>query len=235
MQIDVSGLHKSYLDGEGRHLEILKGLDFQADAGDSVAIVGASGAGKSTLLHLLGALEPPNSGTLLIQGEPLHLLSRNARARFRNHHIGFIFQFHQLLQDFTALENVAMPLLIRGDLPSQAQETAKRLLGQVGLDKRTGHKPNQLSGGEQQRVAVARALVGDPEILLADEPTGNLDIETGTQVVDLLLDLNRERNGTLVMITHNLALAQRMARQLRLEEGTLRPTNPPPDATNSEQ
>ena len=235
MQIDVSGLHKSYLDGEGRHLEILKGLDFQADAGDSVAIVGASGAGKSTLLHLLGALEPPNSGTLLIQGEPLHLLSRNARARFRNHHIGFIFQFHQLLQDFTALENVAMPLLIRGDLPSQAQETAKRLLGQVGLDKRTGHKPNQLSGGEQQRVAVARALVGDPEILLADEPTGNLDIETGTQVVDLLLDLNRERNGTLVMITHNLALAQRMARQLRLEEGTLCPTNPPPDATNSEQ
>lgn len=226
MQIDVSGLHKSYLDGEGRHLEILKGLDFQADSGDSVAIVGASGAGKSTLLHLLGALEPPNSGTLLIQGEPLHLLSRNARARFRNHHIGFIFQFHQLLQDFTALENVAMPLLIRGDLPSQAQETAKRLLGQVGLDKRTGHKPNQLSGGEQQRVAVARALVGDPEILLADEPTGNLDIETGTQVVDLLLDLNRERNGTLVMITHNLALAQRMARQLRLEEGTLRPHQP---------
>jgi len=224
MQIDVSGLHKSYLDGEGRHLEILKGLDFQAEAGDSVAIVGASGAGKSTLLHLLGALEPPDSGNLLIQGEPLHLLSRNARARFRNRHIGFIFQFHQLLQDFTALENVAMPLLIRGHSPSQAQKVAKRLLGQVGLDERTGHKPNQLSGGEQQRVAVARALVGDPEILLADEPTGNLDIETGTQVVDLLLDLNRERNGTLVMITHNLALAQRMARQLRLEDGSLRPT-----------
>ena len=156
MQIDVSGLHKSYLDGEGRHLEILKGLDFQAEAGDSVAIVGASGAGKSTLLHLLGALEPPDSGNLLIQGEPLHLLSRNARARFRNRHIGFIFQFHQLLQDFTALENVAMPLLIRGHSSSQAQKAAKHLLGQVGLDERTGHKPNQLSGGEQQRVAVAR-------------------------------------------------------------------------------
>ena len=226
MQIDVSGLHKSFLDGEGRHLEILQGLDFQAESGDSVAIVGASGAGKSTLLHLLGTLEPPDSGNLLIQGEPLHLLSRNARAKFRNRHIGFIFQFHQLLQDFTALENVAMPLLIRGRSPSEAQEVAKRLLVRVGLSARTGHKPTQLSGGEQQRVAVARALVADPEILLADEPTGNLDIETGTQIVDLLLDLNRECNGTLVVITHNPALAQRMARQLRLEGGTLH-SHPP--------
>jgi len=223
MQIDVSGLHKSYLDGEGRHLEILKGLDFQAESGDSVAIVGASGAGKSTLLHLLGALEPPDSGRLLIQGEPLHSLSRNARAQFRNRHIGFIFQFHQLLQDFTALENVAMPLLIRGRSSADAQDAARHLLDRVGLGERTGHKPNQLSGGEQQRVAVARALVADPKILLADEPTGNLDVETGVQVVDLLLELNQERNGTLVMITHNPALAQRMARQLRLEAGTLRP------------
>ena len=221
MQIQVSNLHKSYLDGEGRKLHILRGINFEAESGSTVAILGASGTGKSTFLHTLGALEGIDEGRLCLDGRDLTLLSRDQAAQFRNEEVGFIFQFHQLLQDFTALENVMIPQLIKGISSETVRTNALELLQKVGLSERTGHKPTQLSGGEQQRVAIARALVNRPRIVLADEPTGNLDEETSAQVMEVLLRLNRENETTLIMITHNTSLASAMQFQHCMENGQL--------------
>jgi ABC-type lipoprotein export system ATPase subunit len=221
MQIQVSNLHKSYLDGEGRRLHILRGINFEAESGSSVAILGASGTGKSTFLHTLGTLESIDEGTLYLDGSDLTSLSRDQAAQFRNEEVGFIFQFHQLLQDFSALENVMIPQLIKGNNSGVVRKNALELLDRVGLADRTGHKPSQLSGGEQQRVAIARALVNRPRIVLADEPTGNLDEDTSAQVMDVLLRLNRENETTFIMITHNTSLASAMQFQHRMENGQL--------------
>lgn len=221
MQIQVSNLQKSYLDGEGRKLHILRGLDFEAESGSSVAILGASGTGKSTFLHALGTLEDIDEGQLCLDGKDLTRMSRDQAAQFRNEEVGFIFQFHQLLQDFSALENVMIPQMIKGNSSGTVKKNALELLKKVGLGDRTGHKPTQLSGGEQQRVAIARALVNRPRIILADEPTGNLDEETSEQIMDVLLRLNRENETTLIMITHNSSLASAMQFQHRMENGRL--------------
>jgi len=221
MQIQVSNLHKSYFDGEGRKLHILRGLNFEVNYGSTVAIVGASGTGKSTFLHTIGTLESIDKGQLCLDGIDLNNLTRDQAAQIRNERIGFIFQFHQLLQDFTALENVMIPRMIQGDNDQVVRKDALDLLEKVGLPERAGHKPTQLSGGEQQRVAIARALVNRPRIVLADEPTGNLDEETGDQVMEILLRLNQENETTLIMITHNTSLASLMQYQHRMENGQL--------------
>ena len=222
MQIEVSNMHKSYYDGEGHKLHILKGLNFEVISGSTVAIVGASGTGKSTFLHVLGTLESIDHGNLYLDEKDLTSFTRNQAAKFRNDSIGFIFQFHQLLNDFNALENVMIPGLIQhGGTTGIIKKNAINLLEKVGLAERAFHKPSQLSGGEQQRVAIARALINKPRIVLADEPTGNLDEETGVQVMDILLRLNREHKTTFIMITHNSSLASKMQFQYRMENGQL--------------
>ncbi|MBF0286342.1 MAG: ABC transporter ATP-binding protein [SAR324 cluster bacterium] len=222
-QIKVSRLHKSYHDGEGRELHILKGIDLEISKGATVAIVGASGTGKSTFLHLLGALDVADKGKIEIDGDELSEMKRDEIARFRNQQVAFIFQFHHLLNDFTALENVIMPLRINNCPINKANKIAQDLLVKVGLEERLHHKPFQLSGGEQQRVAIARAISNSPQILLADEPTGNLDQETGQQIFNLLLELNRDYNITLIVITHNPALAASMQLQYKMADGLLHP------------
>ena len=197
MKIEVSNLNKSYYDGEGHKLHILKGLNFEIISGSTAAIVGASGTGKSTFMHTLGTLESIDHGNLNLGEKDLTSFTRNQAAKFRNESIGFIFQFHQLLNDFSALENVMIPGLINGVTTGIVKKYATNLLDKVGLAERAFHKPSQLSGGEQQRVAIARALINKPRIVLADEPTGNLDEETGVQVMDILLRLNREHKTTL--------------------------------------
>jgi lipoprotein-releasing system ATP-binding protein len=224
--IHVAGLHKHYRDGQGNDLHILRGVDLKAAVGETLSIMGASGAGKSTLLHLLGALDTADRGTLRIGGVEVSRLDEEASARFRNETIGFVFQFHHLLMDFTALENVMMPLWIRAGRTRPFQREARALLGEVGLGDRIHHKPSELSGGEQQRLAIARAISNRPRLLLADEPTGNLDEETGNRVGELLLRLNREHDLTLVLVTHNPHFAARMARQYLLEHGQLRSAPP---------
>ena len=222
MKIEVSNLHKSYYDGEGYKLHILKGLNFEIISGSTVAIVGASGTGKSTFMHTLGTLESIDHGNLYLDEKDLTCFTRNQAAKFRNESIGFIFQFHQLLNDFNALENVMIPGLIQhGGTTGIIKKNAINLLEKVGLAERAFHKPSQLSGGEQQRVAIARALINKPRIVLADEPTGNLDEETGVQVMDILLRLNREHKTTFIMITHNSSLASKMQFQYRMENGQL--------------
>ena len=221
MKIEVSNLHKSYYDGEGNKLHILKGLNFEIISGSTVAIVGASGTGKSTFMHTLGTLESIDHGNLYLDEKDLTSFTRNQAAKFRNESIGFIFQFHQLLNDFNALENVMIPGLIHGVNNEIVKNNAINLLEKVGLSERAFHKPSQLSGGEQQRVAIARALINKPRIVLADEPTGNLDEETGVQVMDILLRLNREHKTTFIMITHNPSLASKMQFQYRMENGQL--------------
>lgn len=221
MQIQVANLHKTYFDGVGHHLHILRGLTFEASAGSTISIIGASGTGKSTFLHILGALDNADEGSIQIEGTELSSLNRDQTAVFRNQFFGIIFQFHQLLHDFSALDNVMMPLLINGRSAGSAKRKAKEVLAEVGLGKRLSHKPNQLSGGEQQRVAIARAIVNSPKILLADEPTGNLDQETGDQVFNLILKLNKEYGITLIMITHNPLLASTLQHQYRMENGLL--------------
>ena len=216
-------LQKSFVVGNGSRLEILKEVDFEIAAGEVVAIIGASGAGKSTLLHLLGALDSPTGGDVLVGGRPVAGLTDEELADVRNHHVGFVFQFHHLLREFTALENVMMPALIAGMSSREASERASSLLLSVGVDHRESHKPNQLSGGEQQRVAVARALVNEPLVLLLDEPSGNLDTETSERLHDLLFRLRERQALSMVIVTHNRELAARADRILELTGGRLQP------------
>jgi lipoprotein-releasing system ATP-binding protein len=206
---------------DGERVEVLKGVSLTIAAGELAAIVGPSGVGKSTLLHLLGGLERPSSGVIRYGDTDLAGLSDLALARFRNLRVGFVFQFHHLLPEFSAAENVMMPLLIRRYSAGEARAQATELLGRVGLAERLRHRPGELSGGEQQRVAIARALIGEPAVLLADEPTGNLDSKTGDEVFELMRELNRERHLTCVFITHNEALARRTDRVLRMLDGRM--------------
>ena len=217
--IHARSLSKSYNDG--KRIDVLVDLDLEVAPGEAVAIVGQSGVGKSTLLHVLGTLDHPTGGAVLFDGVDLFRLSEREQATFRNREIGFIFQFHHLLPDFSALENVMMPALIRGLGVSEAEPRARGVLERVGLGERLTHKPGELSGGEQQRVAVARAVALSPRAILADEPTGNLDPETGAEVHRLLIDLNRDQNITLIIVTHNDALSSLVDRTLRLHNGKL--------------
>jgi lipoprotein-releasing system ATP-binding protein len=202
-------------------VEVLNGINFQVSKGEQVAIVGASGSGKSTLLHILGGLADPTSGSVFVDGHDISKLSHKARGELRNEALGFVYQFHHLLQEFTALENVAMPLLIRRIDPDEALETATDILGRVGLGKRIGHKPGELSGGERQRAAIARAMVTRPKCIMADEPTGNLDSHTADAIHQLLLELNQENQTSLVVVTHDMVLARKTGKIVSIEDGEL--------------
>lgn len=216
MLIQARGLEKSY-----GSLRVLKGIDLDISRGEIVSIVGASGAGKSTLLHLLGTLDQPDKGSILIENKEIGTLKGKALSSFRNKHIGFIFQFHQLLPEFTALENTAMPALIAGDSFSTTEAKALSLLKLLGLENRTSHKPSALSGGEQQRVAIARALMNQPDLILADEPSGNLDSENARSLHTLFFDLRKQLNQTFIIVTHNQELADMADRKLVMKDGKI--------------
>jgi len=216
--VEVQQLYKTYGNGAKR-VEVLRGIDLAFFLGERVAIVGASGVGKTTLLHILGTLDRPTSGKVLYEKKDIFTLNEKELAYFRNREIGFVFQFHHLLPEFTALENTMMPCLIQGMSKKEGASRAESILSLVGLKDRLPHKPGELSGGEQQRVAVARALVLEPKMLLADEPTGNLDTKTGEAVFDLLHEINQMKGVTLIVVTHNLKLADRMPRQIHLIDG----------------
>ncbi|MDZ7686591.1 MAG: ATP-binding cassette domain-containing protein [Gammaproteobacteria bacterium] len=217
----AAGLHKHYKQG-GKDLHILRGIDLEVRPSERIAIVGLSGSGKSTSLHSLGGLDEPDEGTVRVAGVDLSTLSQSALGKLRNRKLGFVYQFHHLLAEFTAVENVAMPLLIGGENRRDANEVAKGLLADVGLADREDHRPGELSGGERQRVALARALVTRPACVLADEPTGNLDEETAAEVDDLMIDLSRRHETSFVIVTHNRELALRMDRTLTLHNGSVR-------------
>lgn len=219
--IEAKDLRKTYMGGDGVPIAVLDGVDMTVERGEMVAIIGASGAGKSTLLHLLGALDRPTSGSIRIAGKELSGLDDDAISALRNRTVGFVFQFHHLLREFTALENVMMPLRIGGQDEAAARRRATELLGRVGLGRRMEHRPSEMSGGEQQRTAVARALASDPAILLADEPSGNLDHMNSELLHDLFAELARELEIAMVVVTHNRALAARADRILQLEDSRL--------------
>jgi len=219
--LQATDVRKSFRQGPVT-LEVLRGANLEVSSGERVAIVGASGSGKTTLLQILGGLDRPTGGRVLIAGEDIHRMDEESRGRLRNRAVGFVYQFHHLLPEFSALENVAMPLLVRRAPVSEARARARDLLERVGLGDRLTHRPHQLSGGERQRAAVARALVTRPRIMLADEPTGNLDGANAEQVFALMLELNRERGTSLVVVTHDTRLAARMERTLTLDQGVLR-------------
>lgn len=218
--LEAKGIHKTFKKGKVS-IPVLKGVDVAIRKGESVAIVGASGAGKSTLLHILGTLEDPTAGKVFFQSQDVFAGSEEKRSRFRNRHLGFVFQFHHLLPEFSAIENVMMPGLIAGRHERHLRAEAEGLLSEVGLSQRFHHKPGELSGGESQRVAVARALMMKPEILLGDELTGNLDSENSSNLISLLLQLNEKRGVSLVIVTHDLEIAKRMSRVIEIRDGRL--------------
>ncbi len=224
--LEVRNLHKSFQTERSR-VDVLNGIDLSVGEGDTIALVGASGAGKSTLLHVIGTLDRPTSGEVLFRGEDVFKMGNGELASFRNRSIGFVFQFHHLLPEFTALENVMMPALIGGMEKEKARESASSLLGDVGLSHRLTHKPGELSGGEQQRVAIARALVLSPALLMADEPTGNLDRKTSEEVHDLLAGIQEKTGLTLIIVTHNERLAARMDKTIRLVDGRIQENGNP--------
>ena len=219
-RVEIRQLRKAYEHG-GQKLEVLRGIDLMVGAGEMVAVVGSSGAGKSTLLHVLGTLDQPSAGAVLYDGVEVTRMAPAQMADFRNRTIGFVFQFHHLLPEFTAVENCAMPALIAGLGRAEATDRAKKLLDRVGLSHRMTHRPGELSGGEQQRVALARALVMEPRVLLADEPTGNLDTHTGEEMHKLVVELNRDFGMTLVVVTHNPDFAARLPRRVRMVDGLI--------------
>jgi lipoprotein-releasing system ATP-binding protein len=218
--IEVVNLNKTYMK-DGLRIEVLKELNLTIAAGESLAVVGVSGSGKSTLIHILGALDQPTSGAVLFDGVDVFSWPEKRLSAFRNQKVGFVFQFHNLLPEFTALENTMMPALVGHIRKAEAIQRAEKILDEVGLSDRMTHKPGELSGGEQQRVAIARALILEPEILLADEPTGNLDTETGKRIEEILISLNRAKRITLIVVTHNQSLADRMSRQIGLRDGRI--------------
>ncbi|NOH53045.1 lipoprotein-releasing ABC transporter ATP-binding protein LolD [Vibrio coralliilyticus] len=211
---------KTYREGS-LDTQVLKGVSFDLKKGELVSIIGSSGSGKSTLLHILGALDDTTQGEVTFLGQNLSKLSSNKQAKLRNQHLGFVYQFHHLLADFSALENVAMPLLIGGTKTAKAKEAAKALLDKVGLSHRMDHRPSELSGGERQRVAIARALVNSPDLVLADEPTGNLDHKTALAIYDLMRELNEQSGTAFLVVTHDGELASKMDRQLHMQDGLL--------------
>ncbi len=218
--VNARGVSKTFREGT-LQVEVLKGIDFQVGQGELVSIVGASGSGKTTLLHILGGLAEPSTGTVHIDQKDINRLSQKARGDLRNHALGFVYQFHHLLAEFSAQENVAMPLLIRRTDPEQAMEQAADILVRVGLGERLGHRPAELSGGERQRAALARALVAKPRCIMADEPTGNLDARTAGSIHDLLVELNEVTGTSLIVVTHDIRLAERMGRMVSLENGRI--------------
>ena len=218
--LEARGVHKSFRQGPVT-LEVLQGVAMSVAVGERIAIVGASGSGKTTLLQILGGLDRPTTGQVLVDGQDIHQQSEQERGALRNRALGFVYQFHHLLPEFSALENVAMPLLVRRMKVAAARDRARRLLDRVGLGQRLNHRPDQLSGGERQRAAVARALVTEPKIVLADEPTGNLDGTNAEAVFALMLELNRELRTSLIVVTHDMRLASRMERIYAIERGVL--------------
>ncbi|OAM33721.1 lipoprotein releasing system, ATP-binding protein [Eikenella sp. NML96-A-049] len=219
--IQCQNVGKTYDDGSLK-VEVLRNIDFQVASGEGIGIIGASGSGKSTLLHILGGLDKPTSGEVKIQGQGLNSLSQVAIGRLRNRHLGFVYQFHHLLPEFSALENVMMPLLVARKSRAEAQAAAAEILEKVGLGSRKTHRPGELSGGERQRAAIARALVTKPDCLLADEPTGNLDRKNATHALEMMLELKHELGTALIVVTHDEQLAKRFDRVLTMDDGSLR-------------